>query len=215
MVEIRNLIEELAINNLAAGVDKSRHDLLLEKFLEKNPISLQATMEIFERRLTLQEVVGSIQSFGSPRPRKYRSFDRFSRWEYHWNNNPSDRPERRTNKPLPYADQRERLSRTSKGSNTSVMSLSKLRTWPPRPREERDFTKLNTDRASILAILKAKPSYKPPRPMNPKRFPSDRYCDYYEDTGHTTERCYPLKNLTEDKLQNGQLSHFIQRNNAP
>lgn len=32
MAEIPNLIEELAINYLAAGVDKSRHSILLEEF---------------------------------------------------------------------------------------------------------------------------------------------------------------------------------------
>lgn len=35
IVEIPNLIEELAVNYLAAGVDKYRHGLLLEKFFEK------------------------------------------------------------------------------------------------------------------------------------------------------------------------------------
>ena len=47
--------------------------------------------------------------------------------------------------------------------------------------------------------------------MNPNRAPSSKYCDYHEDTGHTTERCFQLGNLIEDKLQKGQLVHFIQQ----
>lgn len=45
--------------------------------------------------------------------------------------------------------------------------------------------------------------------MNPNRPPSSRYCDYHEDTWHTTERCCQLKNLIEDKVQNGEFAHFI------
>lgn len=67
IAEIPNLIEELAVNYLAAGVDKSRHGLLLEEFFEKNPRSLQAAMQVFEYRLTLQEAVGSIQTTRSPK----------------------------------------------------------------------------------------------------------------------------------------------------
>ncbi|XP_017239615.1 uncharacterized protein LOC108212399 [Daucus carota subsp. sativus] len=79
------------------------------------------------------------------------------------------------------------------------------------PREEKDFTKLNTEITSILAIMKTDPNYRPPRPMNPNRPPSSKYCDYHEDTGHTTERCYQLRNLIENKIQSGELSHFTLR----
>ena len=47
--------------------------------------------------------------------------------------------------------------------------------------------------------------------MNPNRPPSSKYCDYHEDTGHTTERCYQLCNLVENKIQSGELSHFALR----
>lgn len=58
MVEIPNLIDELAINYLAASVDKSRHELILKEFFEKNPRTLQAALQIFEQRITLQEACG-------------------------------------------------------------------------------------------------------------------------------------------------------------
>lgn len=45
---IPNLKDELEINYLAAGVDKSRHAPLLEVFFKKNHKTLQAAMTIFE-----------------------------------------------------------------------------------------------------------------------------------------------------------------------
>ena len=59
--------------------------------------------------------------------------------------------------------------------------------------------------------MKTDPNYHPPRPMNPNRPQSSKYCDYHEDTGHTTERCYQLRNLVENKIQSGELSHFALR----
>lgn len=69
VAEIPNLIDELAINYLAARIDKSRHG----QFFEKNPRSLQAAMQILEHRLTLQEAVSSIQSPTPPIPKWNRS----------------------------------------------------------------------------------------------------------------------------------------------
>ena len=80
VAEIPNLIDDLAINYLAAGVDKKRHGLLLEEFFDKNPRTLQAALQIFEHRLTLQEAVGSIQS-SPPKPKWDRSSSQMSRWE--------------------------------------------------------------------------------------------------------------------------------------
>ncbi|XP_074356913.1 uncharacterized protein LOC141696691 [Apium graveolens] len=40
---------------------------------------------------------------------------------------------------------------------TTRTSPIKQKTWPPRPREERDFTKLSIDKTQIMAILKACP----------------------------------------------------------
>ena len=77
MADIPNLIDELAVNYLAAGVDKRRHGPLLEEFFEKNPRTLQAAMQIFERRLTLQEAVGSIQAISPPARRSDRSSGRY------------------------------------------------------------------------------------------------------------------------------------------
>ena len=196
VAEIPNLIDELAINYLAAGVDKKRHGLLLEEFFDKNPRTLQAAMQIFEHRLTLQEAVGSIQSSQS-----------VSKWEKTPSHVPRWEPRQNEVKSEVVAPNSVERS-TTHGPNPSQRPV---RQWPPRPREERDFTKLNTDKATILAILKTEAGYRPPRPMNPNRAPSSKYCDYHEDTGHTTERCFQLGNLIEEKLQKGQLVHFIQQ----
>ncbi|XP_074377708.1 uncharacterized protein LOC141719230 [Apium graveolens] len=137
--EITDLEEPLAVNYLAAGIDGSRHGILLEELIEKHPQHLHAAFQIVEHRMTLQEAVGN-------------------------------------------------------------------RKGQPRERKDKEFTKLTVDKATILAILKTEPDFRPPRPMKPGRPPSSRYCDYHEDTGHTTEQCYQLSNLIESKIRRG---HFI------
>ncbi|KAL8135551.1 hypothetical protein AgCh_010260 [Apium graveolens] len=66
----------------------------------------------------------------------------------------------------------------------------------------------------ILAVLKADPSYRPPSPMNPNRPPSNKYCEYHEDTGHETEHCFQLTNLIEDKIRSGHLAHYMDDNHS-
>ncbi|XP_074349953.1 uncharacterized protein LOC141689526 [Apium graveolens] len=46
--------------------------------------------------------------------------------------------------------------------------------------------------------------------MKPGRPPSSRYCDYHEDTRHTTEQCYQLSNLIESKIRRGHFVHYIE-----
>ncbi|XP_074376852.1 uncharacterized protein LOC141718368 [Apium graveolens] len=46
--------------------------------------------------------------------------------------------------------------------------------------------------------------------MKPGHPPSSRYCDYHEDTGHTTEQCYQLSNLIESKIKKGHFIHYIE-----
>ncbi|XP_074362987.1 uncharacterized protein LOC141703346 [Apium graveolens] len=89
------------------------------------------------------------------------------------------------------------------------------RDWQPHNRSEKEFTKLNTEKTTILAVLKTEPDYRPPRPMKPGRPPSSRYCEYHEDTGHTTEQCFQLSNLIEGKIRRGQLVHYVQHDDEP
>ncbi|KAL8119007.1 hypothetical protein AgCh_016487 [Apium graveolens] len=214
-IQIPDLIENLAMTYLVAGADRNRHNFLLEEFFKKAPTTLQEGIDLFEHKLTLQEAVGSIQSSRSPRARTSRASDRSSQWEYRR----VDRGRRGDTKPTqksPTQTKRdEKTFSDLEGSRSSRMSQPKQRPWPPRPREERDFTKLSVHKPEILAIIKVSLGYRPPRPMNPNRPPSSRYCDYHEDTRHTTERCYQLKNLIEDKVQSGELAHFIAKEEPP
>lgn len=50
--------------------------------------------------------------------------------------------------------------------------------------------------------------------MNPNRPHSNRYCEFHEDTGHDTERCFQLTSLIEDKIRKGHLSHYVDRDES-
>ncbi|XP_074376720.1 uncharacterized protein LOC141718238 [Apium graveolens] len=50
--------------------------------------------------------------------------------------------------------------------------------------------------------------------MKPGRPPSSRYCEYHEDTSHTTEQCFQLSNLITGKIRRGQLFHYVQKDDA-
>lgn len=154
IAKIPDLIEELAINYLAAGIDKSRHSTLPEEFFEKNPRTLHSAFQLVEYRLTLQEAVGSIQS-------SRRSSQRYDR-----NRTRSPRtPKRDTRRDSTYSPRR---SPRERGRSENPRSRPEPR-WQPRARPEREFTKLNADKATVLAVLKTEPDYRPPRPMKPDR----------------------------------------------
>ncbi|XP_074326653.1 uncharacterized protein LOC141664594 [Apium graveolens] len=211
-IQIPDLIEYLTLTYLVAGVDRSRHNLLLEEFFEKSPVTLQTTINLFEHRLTLQEVVGNIEATRSPGRRNSRSTERSSQWDYRKGGRRSEKEPYRAAHATDKLE--EKPVKSSEDFSKTRISPVKQRSWPPRPREERDFTKLSIDKTHILAILKASPGYIPPRPMNPNRPPSNKFCDYHEDTGHTTKRCYQLKYLIEDEVQNGELAHFVAKEDS-
>ncbi|XP_074352843.1 uncharacterized protein LOC141691995 [Apium graveolens] len=89
------------------------------------------------------------------------------------------------------------------------------RNWQPRNRPDKEFTKLNTEKMTILIVLKTELDYRPPRPMKPDRPPSSGYCDYHEDTGHTTKQCFQHNNLIKSKIHRGQLVHYVQQDDIP
>ncbi|XP_074374486.1 uncharacterized protein LOC141714889 [Apium graveolens] len=195
LAEIPDLIEQMAVNFLTAGIDKSRHGLLLEEIFEKRPKTLQAAFQIIEHRMMLQEAVSCIQS-----PRRSSKYER-----------------RRSYSPRSPARERRRERRRSPPPRTSDLPPRdrRERDWQPHNRSEKEFTKLNTEKTTILAVLKMEPDYRPPRPMKPGRPPSSRYCEYHEDTGHTTEQCFQLSNLIEGKIRRGQLVHYVQHDDEP
>ncbi|XP_074324013.1 uncharacterized protein LOC141660913 [Apium graveolens] len=145
--------------------------------------------------MMLQEAVSCIQS-----PRRSSRYDR-----------------RRSFNPRSPAHERRRERRQSPSSRAADHPPRdrRERDWKPRNRPEKEFTKLNAEKATILAILKTESDYRPPRPMKPGRPLSSRYCDYHEYTGHTTEQCFQLNNLIEGKIRRGQLVHYVQQDDAP
>lgn len=76
------------------------------------------------------------------------------------------------------------------------------------PQPDKEFTKLNTDKASVLEVLKTKPDYRPPRPMEPG--PPSKLSILWndEDKCHSTEQYFQLSNLIENKIRRGKLVHF-------
>ncbi|XP_074326812.1 uncharacterized protein LOC141664756 [Apium graveolens] len=195
IAEIPDLIEQMAVNFLTTGIDKSRHGLLLEEIFEKRPKTLQAEFQIIEHRMMLQEAVSCIQS-----PKRSSRYER--RRNYSPRSSARDRCQERRRSPPGHTVEHQPRDRRE-------------RDWQPRSRPEKEFTKLNTEKMTILAVLKTEPDYRPPRPMKPGHPPSSRYCDYHEDTGHTTEQCFQLSNLIEGKIRRGQLVHYVQREDSP
>lgn len=53
MVQIPDLVENLAMICLAAGIEKLDRSLLLEEFFKKIRVSFQAVTDLFEHILTL------------------------------------------------------------------------------------------------------------------------------------------------------------------
>ncbi|XP_074369539.1 uncharacterized protein LOC141710961 [Apium graveolens] len=209
IAEITDLTSPLEINYLIAEIDRTRHSQLLEELLEKEPKTLQSTIKIIEHRLTLQEVVGSIQYSRSPRPRYERSPRRSREYDKR-----SYKSQQETENPRgPRGSQTSLVARSyqrpheRRSENSGGREAKKLTT---RDKDYPEPIKLNTDMATILAVLKTYPTYRPPRPMNPNRPPSNKYCEFHEDTGHNTEQCFQLTNLIEDKVRSGQLAHYAE-----
>lgn len=189
IAKITDLIEPMAINYLVVGIDRYRHNQLLEEFFEKEPKTLQATIKIIEYRLTLQKAFGSIQYSRSPRTRHDRS-PRGSRWtERNKNRSPRDQDRRYDSRRLTSSQASSishpfRKPRDHSSEQRQSTSYKNNRVWLEKPREEKETIKLNTDKVTILAVLKTDPTYRLSWPMNPNKPPSSRYCEYHEDTGH-------------------------------
>ncbi|XP_074362650.1 uncharacterized protein LOC141702951 [Apium graveolens] len=202
--EITVLEEPLAVNYLAAGIDGSRHGILLEDLIEKHPQYLHAAFQIVEHRMTLQEAVGSIRS---PRRSNYK----YDRTRTHSPRTPRFRryDSKFPRRSSPRRDTGKEKFQSPRGREYQRQPVS-YRKWQPHDRKEKEFTKLTVNKATILEILKTEPDFRPPRPMKPGRPPSSRYCDYHQDTGHTTEQCYQLSNLIESKIRRGHFVHYIE-----
>ncbi|XP_074336581.1 uncharacterized protein LOC141673738 [Apium graveolens] len=70
-------------------------------------------------------------------------------------------------------------------------------------------------REEILKVLKDKPFYYPPKPMQtpPESRPYNRQCDYHETHSHKTENCLSLKYFIEDQVKKGNMNKYLVRDN--
>ncbi|XP_074322829.1 uncharacterized protein LOC141659804 [Apium graveolens] len=154
--------------------------------------------------MTLQETVGSIRS---PRRSNYK----YDRTRTHSPRTPRSRryDSKSPRRSSPRRDIGKEKFQGPRGREYQRHPVSD-RKWQPRDRIDKEFTKLTVDKATILAILKTEPDFRPPRPMKPGRPPRSRYCDYHEDMGHTTKQCYQLSNLIESKIRRGHFVHYIE-----
>ncbi|GKA49292.1 reverse transcriptase domain-containing protein [Tanacetum coccineum] len=86
---------------------------------------------------------------------------------------------------------------------------SNFRGHPREGRRSSRFTPLTKTPKEILAIEARK--FKPPPPMvTPvEKRSSNKFCDFHNDKGHSTDECMQLKKQIEELVQAGKLSHLI------
>ncbi|GKC42281.1 reverse transcriptase domain-containing protein [Tanacetum coccineum] len=86
---------------------------------------------------------------------------------------------------------------------------SDFRSQPREGRGSSRFTPLTRTPKEILATEAGK--FKPPPPMvTPvEKRSSNKFCDFHNDKGHSTDECMQLKNQIEELVRVGKLSHLI------
>ncbi|GJT29574.1 reverse transcriptase domain-containing protein [Tanacetum coccineum] len=98
-----------------------------------------------------------------------------------------------------------------------------------RPRESRAVLTLDSLSSTPQEILETEHQLRLPQPAPLVGVPSkenlNRYCDYHNEKGHSTNDCFHLKQQLEKALESGKLNHLVkdvrqrgrtwQRNNGP
>ncbi|GKB07378.1 reverse transcriptase domain-containing protein [Tanacetum coccineum] len=86
---------------------------------------------------------------------------------------------------------------------------SDFRSQPREGRGSSRFTPLTRTPKEILATEAGK--FKPPPPMvTPvEKRSSNKFCDFHNDKGHSTDECMQLKKQIEELVRAGKLSHLI------
>nr|GEV10322.1 reverse transcriptase domain-containing protein [Tanacetum cinerariifolium] len=77
---------------------------------------------------------------------------------------------------------------------------------PKDGRGSNKFTPLTITPKEIFAAESGK--FKPPSPIVEKRS-SNKFCEFHNDKGHSTDECVQLKKQIEELVRAGKLSHFI------
>nr|GFD16191.1 reverse transcriptase domain-containing protein [Tanacetum cinerariifolium] len=71
------------------------------------------------------------------------------------------------------------------------------------------FTPLTRTPKEILAAEAGKFQPSPPMVTPVEKRSSNKFCDFYNDKGHSTDECMQLKKQIEELVQAGKLSHLI------
>ena len=75
------------------------------------------------------------------------------------------------------------------------------------------YTPLNVSLDQVLMQIKDDPSLKWPEKMkgDPNKHNKNKYCRFYRDHGHDTNKCYDLKQQIENLIRQGKLRNFLGR----
>ena len=73
--------------------------------------------------------------------------------------------------------------------------------------------KLNASLSTILRKVKSLRVLRPSRPikMSPDKYYRNKFCDFHQDHGHTTNECLTLKGQFDMLLKKGQLLEFLEK----
>ena len=73
--------------------------------------------------------------------------------------------------------------------------------------------KLNTSLSSILRKVKSLRVLRPPRPikMSPDKHDRNKFCDFHQDHGYTTDECLTLKGQIAMLIKKDQLLQFLEK----
>ncbi|GKV34728.1 hypothetical protein SLEP1_g43074 [Rubroshorea leprosula] len=129
------------------------------------------------------------------------------------NQNPNWRDENPSRKRMRMAQNRGPMS-------TSTPRFRRPNSAPPQQSTGKPpvtWTPFNLPRSQIFMQIKNKMDLRRPGPMITTIASRDhnRYCDFHQDHGHTTEQCNSLRSELESLAQKGMLNEYIQRAEQP
>jgi len=82
-----------------------------------------------------------------------------------------------------------------------------------RPQPEAPDSRFTTDARSILMEIREHPMLRRPPPMTAPPRPQNarKYCEFHEQSGHTTIECRELKKALHELADKGQINQFLKR----
>ena len=81
----------------------------------------------------------------------------------------------------------------------------------------KDFIALKKPIHEIFSVTKRKGILPPPVAMKNgggRKFDNNEFYDYHKQRGHSTQKCYQLKNAIEDVIRHGWLKEFVDKHSS-